>query len=79
MRKKIPKHIVDKIKRIEHHQSEVKRLVDLVEEYFEIQDVVDDESAWSWGMYVDQQGAYYTAADNIQSLKEFIERRDDEE
>lgn len=80
MKTKISKQIMAKLKAIERHQWAIKNLTNEVSEHYGITELYDvreneysDKNGWTWAMYVDQQGNIWTAEQQENMLKDFIE------
>lgn len=74
----ISKRTMNRLKRIEKCQREVKRLVAEIHDVYTLDDVEDDDG-WTFGMCIDQQGQVWEATSSANLLEKFKEMRGNKE
>jgi hypothetical protein len=74
----ISKRTMNRLKRIEKHQREVKRLVAEIHDVYTLDDV-EDGDGWTFGMCIDQQGQVWEANSSAVLLEKFRGMRDNKE
>jgi hypothetical protein len=74
----ISKRTMNRLKRIEKCQREVKLLVAEIHYVYTL-DTVEDKDGWTFGMCIDQQGQVWEANASAVLLEKFKRMRDNEE
>jgi len=74
----IKKQTLQKLRNIEWHQNEVKRLVEEIEHEYGLEGVTDAQP-WTFGMNIDSQGSVCTAKESEKILQEFLILKEEEQ